>query len=593
MSSYSRANDERGSSTPSKPPGILLTPGTGTTRRKRVSFGNEVPATGATNDIAQTEAGTRKRSRLTELLAKAAGKELREAPKENNTEPEDGGSSDEWEEDEDEDDSSAHDVTVDLNEPHSQSGKYWKAEFQKYHTDAKAEMEKLLKYKQLAKTLAQQKDDEVIRMAERLKDEQQKVIKMEQMIAANASNIANRQQRPVSSNEASPEPTETLAEQAAFAAQYRERVQELEEQLEDALRERQAQNDKEKRRRQEDGSPGTQKALLETQRELRRARSQVKEMGLLREQLAAVKEQLQRAKSEKYTRHEQREPPRASELRAQLREAEHECRKKDDELASMKADFEAFRKETEVHDADMKAVLERAHGKIADLKKEVKSLKAAEPSHSRPKSWHAAGEAEDKFGRREEVQGHDRRSYDPNRRRDDYQGKSTKPRSARERILDNDTLESVNPGISGSKRTNTEKPKWQPFVPRTPRDRDYLREDATNRMHNGGTATTTRQRTLEAPSLPGMSHPVPREHKSTAAHNASSGVDLLRHRFAKLGGPEMGDEPVQKDTAPAQSRSALPPERRAAAMARIEKRMAEKKRARARSMNDKENVWPA
>src|SRR5688572_26253027 len=28
--------------TPSKPPGILLTPGTGTTRRKRVSFGHDV-----------------------------------------------------------------------------------------------------------------------------------------------------------------------------------------------------------------------------------------------------------------------------------------------------------------------------------------------------------------------------------------------------------------------------------------------------------------------------------------------------------------------------------------------------------------------
>ncbi len=66
-------------------------------------------------------------------------------------------------------------------------------------------------------------------------------------------------------------------------------------------------------------------------------------------------------------------------------------------------------------------------------------------------------------------------------------------------------------------------------------------------------------------------------------------IDLLRSRFAKLGGPEEGGQGYAGISIP--GRINLPPERRAAALARIEKRMAEKKRARARNM-DKENIQP-
>lgn len=94
---------ERETGTPSKPAGILLTPGTGTTRRKRVSFGHELAASKAAETNGTTE-----------------------------------NSDDEWEESEDSE-ANTNDATIDLNEPHSNSGRYWKEEYYKYHEGAKAE----------------------------------------------------------------------------------------------------------------------------------------------------------------------------------------------------------------------------------------------------------------------------------------------------------------------------------------------------------------------------------------------------------------------------------------------------------------------
>src|SRR5690606_20685716 len=65
---------DQGSRTPnSKPQGILLTPGIGTTRAKRVSFGRELDETAKRqNDaLASKEGGPHKRTRLNEALEKA------------------------------------------------------------------------------------------------------------------------------------------------------------------------------------------------------------------------------------------------------------------------------------------------------------------------------------------------------------------------------------------------------------------------------------------------------------------------------------------------------------------------------------------
>jgi len=221
---------DSGSGTPSKPPGILLTPGTSTSRRKRVSFGRDVPGSSEAGKINAMKATTsNRRTTLSEALENSRQKpgDISKADTRQTTND----SEDEWEEEED--DYCTNDITLDLNEPHSQSGRYWKGEFEKYHQEAKAEMEKLLKYKQLAKSYAQQKDAEAIQLAERLRDEQQKVINMEKRVADNASQIVSQKRQ-----SADDEPTallSKLAKQTSLAAQYRHRVQELEGDLAEFL----------------------------------------------------------------------------------------------------------------------------------------------------------------------------------------------------------------------------------------------------------------------------------------------------------------------------------------------------------------------
>ncbi|RDA94220.1 hypothetical protein CP533_0625 [Ophiocordyceps camponoti-saundersi (nom. inval.)] len=398
--------DKGSSGTPSKPPGILLTPGTGTSRRKRVSFGQQV---------ADTELKPGKPS--TEASSPSKATDDSEA---------------DWEE-EDDDDFCTHDVTLDLNEPHSQSGRYWKEQFERYHQEAKAEMEKLLKYKQLAKSYARQKDAEAIRLAERLREERQRVVNMEKKIADNASQIVSRHD-----HDDDREPGELLAKltkQTSLAAEYRQRVHELESELDEAMRQKDQQQSAEaagrRRRAVTAASPTTQKTLVETQRELRRARVQLRELDALRQEISTLKKTHVKTTgvSDKKDRGDD-----SSLLRLQLDESREEMRRKSKELDQLKSDFEAFRKASEAHDADSRAVLERAQGKVSDLKKEMRALKA---------------------GRR--------LSPDDNRRRN---------KDSNEGAL--------------TERTNVEKTnKWQPFVARSPRIR-------ASRSSEDGAADDTR-----------------------------------------------------------------------------------------------------
>ncbi|KAK8855513.1 spindle pole body formation-associated protein-domain-containing protein [Apiospora arundinis] len=143
---------------PPKPTGILMTPGTATSRRKRVSFGHEVQ------------------------------KKQNDAPAPSPTKPpistkDDDMSDEEWE------DEDPADVTIDLNEPKSQSGRYWKTQFNKYHDDAREEMSKLVKHKHLSRMYAQQKDVENTELQERVKE-------LERQVQLKDEEIRQAQMRP-------------------------------------------------------------------------------------------------------------------------------------------------------------------------------------------------------------------------------------------------------------------------------------------------------------------------------------------------------------------------------------------------------------
>ncbi|KAM3509916.1 hypothetical protein MY11210_006106 [Beauveria gryllotalpidicola] len=572
------SNTDKDSNTPSKPAGILLTPGTGATRRKRVSFGYDVP--GQKDTATRPEDPASKQENSAKM-----NKENEEKPATapDSRQPDD---EDEWEEDDD-GEPMINDMTVDLNEPHSQSGKYWKEEFEKYHEDARIELEKLLKYKQLAKSYAKQRDAETMQLVERLREEQLKVLKMEKMIAENESNIASARQ--AEDRDTTVELPDKLASQTTLATQYREKVQKLESELEKALHDREQRADGQRRRRQGSASPATHKALAETQRELRQAKSQLREMGTLRDQVASLKAKLQAAQEQsKPATDAPNETCRTKKLRVQLGVLEEESLKKDQELLVLRSEFDAFREESATHDADTRAVLERAHSKIAELKKVIKTLKSTQAEKPLPLTWNAAEKAalagvddlKDLV-----VQTEPRRSLDTDQpRKPQLSSKERKPRSLREKFREDAPPSPERLPARNRRQVGDDRRQWQEFVPRPPRNLDYLGEDVARRIENGGvTPAATRKK-----AVPPEDEHAGRGRRASTSDDEDA-IDLLRSRFAKLGGPEEGGQGHSGISIP--GRINLPPERRAAALARIEKRMAEKKRARARNM-DKENIQP-
>ncbi|RYO79692.1 hypothetical protein DL766_008411 [Monosporascus sp. MC13-8B] len=390
---------------PSKPTSILLTPGTGTARRKRVSFGRDVKAGNSAEpgSVAMNADGTRKKTTLQQALensrssrAKLAAQnatqsgESATAPGRNDGEDSEG----EWE-----DDVCNHDVTVDLNEPHSNSGKYWKSEFARYHEEARAEMDKLVKYKHMAKSYAKKKDAEAIDLAQKLKEEQEKVLKMEQKVTEMAAQIANARKHDTDQEHATL--VKNLSMQTALAVQQRDQVNELEAILKGQ------QNDASpgRSRRRRDASPRTEQTLLEVTRDLRRARSELKQMENLREENERLKSDLNAALQEaKMLRDEikkesgstsgslrtQRLDKQLREARDELRETRNELRQKDSETRKLSRDYESLKRDAKARTAEAMQVLQEKNDriaqlddKIARLEKDIVTLKAKNASSIR------------------------------------------------------------------------------------------------------------------------------------------------------------------------------------------------------------------
>ncbi|KAF2253799.1 hypothetical protein BU26DRAFT_450826 [Trematosphaeria pertusa] len=165
---------------PSKQPGgILMTPGTANKGRKTVSFGVHVvdnegkrgitSKSGIPNDCAGkfpspwtpgTElkadgAGEKPRTKLTAALLDARA----------TSQPKSG------QKPKARDDS---DITIDLGAPRSESGKYWKEQYESYAERSEKEMKKLVAKQQLAKNYAKKKDGEMTEVATRLEQERKR-----------------------------------------------------------------------------------------------------------------------------------------------------------------------------------------------------------------------------------------------------------------------------------------------------------------------------------------------------------------------------------------------------------------------------------
>jgi hypothetical protein len=166
---------------PSKQPGgILMTPGTARKGRKTVAFGSHVvdnegkrggigksgipsdcpgkfPSPWTPGTQLKLEPGNDKRphTKLTEALLDAR----------TTTQPKSG------QKPKAKDDS---DITIDLGAPRSESGKYWKEQYESYAERSEKEMRKVIAKQQLAKKFAMKKDSEVTELTTKFEQERKK-----------------------------------------------------------------------------------------------------------------------------------------------------------------------------------------------------------------------------------------------------------------------------------------------------------------------------------------------------------------------------------------------------------------------------------
>ncbi|CBY01091.1 hypothetical protein IAQ61_011980 [Plenodomus lingam] len=189
---------------PSKQPGgILMTPGTTSKGRKTVSFGSQVMdnegkkvnggKSGIPNDCpgkfpspwtpgAQLKldpsSDKRPRNKLTEALLDAR----------TTTQPTSG------QKPRARDDT---DITIDMGAPRSESGKYWKEQYESYAERSEKEMKKVIAKQQLAKKFAMKKDGEVTELVTKLEQERKRFRQRERELEQQNKNYQEQAQRAI------------------------------------------------------------------------------------------------------------------------------------------------------------------------------------------------------------------------------------------------------------------------------------------------------------------------------------------------------------------------------------------------------------
>ena len=205
--------------------GILVTPGTATTKRKSVSFGNLTTnaqgnsmlppqasdglPTDLSNSLGRSELfkqdlrRTLFESRM-QKAERAQSMAMESIPGQNvetrqpiSTESlEDFSTAEQRAEKQeeptlDEDREINPDITIDLKSPRSRSGKHWKREYQRDHDKSKLEMRKLIQYSKIAKSYAEKKDKDAVHLAEKLKTAEKRMKEMEQKVSELASELVD------------------------------------------------------------------------------------------------------------------------------------------------------------------------------------------------------------------------------------------------------------------------------------------------------------------------------------------------------------------------------------------------------------------
>lgn len=226
--------------------GILLTPGTGATRRKTVSFGTliadaqkkeeQLPSSKADGESAlqrrrklavpEASPGIQPRqSSLTKTLIELS-KQKPDKRAISNTSSDlrptresvssVGAQTDNTDQ--------IADNTVDLSQPCSRSGQHWKTEYEQYHKRSNREMKKIIMYGQNVKSYAVKKDSEATRLGEKLKKELAKVAAMEKKVSKLAAQLHNAHAQGPEGESEQTRLVSELAQQTSLAIRYKQKA---------------------------------------------------------------------------------------------------------------------------------------------------------------------------------------------------------------------------------------------------------------------------------------------------------------------------------------------------------------------------------
>ena len=226
--------------------GILLTPGTGATRRKTVSFGTliadaqkkeeQLPPTEVKRDCVpecRKDSEVRKsspriqprHSSLTKTLIQMSRQKLDDQAtsiKSREERPASESASSNGAQMENTDQSP--DNTVDLSQPRSRSGQHWKTEYEQYHKRSNSEMKKMIMYGQNVKSYAVKKDSEATCLGEKLKKELAKVSAMEKKVSKLAAQLNNAYAHGPEGESEQTRLVSELAQQTALAIRYKQKA---------------------------------------------------------------------------------------------------------------------------------------------------------------------------------------------------------------------------------------------------------------------------------------------------------------------------------------------------------------------------------
>ncbi|MCJ1313806.1 hypothetical protein MMC25_007486 [Agyrium rufum] len=122
-----------------------------------------------------------------------------------------------------------HDMTIDLQDPRSRSGRHWKREYSRYHRKSDQEMKQLIKVTQRTKSFATKRDAEAVDLDHKLERTQAHLNEMEsevsRLAAKLAQNLLGHDGKPSDGSDL----VGKLARRTAEVLRYKRKIEEMEE----------------------------------------------------------------------------------------------------------------------------------------------------------------------------------------------------------------------------------------------------------------------------------------------------------------------------------------------------------------------------